>query len=69
MVRFFSFFFLMIRFDQTFHLMLFFLLLFLCDFIGLPSVLPNCRVDIYPSWIFLDDKVGKLGCFLIAGLT
>ena len=51
----------MIRFDQTFHLMLFFLLLFLCDFIGLPSVLPNCRVDICPSWIFLDDKVGKLG--------
>jgi len=44
MVRFFSFF-LMIRFDQTFHLMLFFF-----DFIGLPSVLPNYRVDICPSW-------------------
>ena len=43
MVRFFSFF-LMIRFDQTFHLMLFFF-----DFIGLPSVLPNYRVDICPS--------------------
>jgi hypothetical protein len=35
---------LMIRFDQTFHLILFF-----GDFAGLTSVLPDCRVDICPS--------------------
>jgi hypothetical protein len=48
MVGFFSFFFLMIRFDQTFHLMHSFFLF--CDFTGLTSVLSNCRVDICPSW-------------------
>jgi len=52
MVRFFSFFFLMIRFDQTFLLMLsFFLSFFFCDFAGLTSVLSNCRV----TSVFPDD--------------
>ena len=50
MVGFLSFFFLMVRFDQTFHLMLSFFFYF-CDFAGLTSILPNCRVDICPSWL------------------
>jgi len=69
MVRFFSFFFLMIRFDQTFHLML----LFFFDFAGLTSVLPNCRVDICPSWclkltgFFLMTRLEKLGASWLHG--
>jgi hypothetical protein len=35
-------FFLMIRFDQVFHLMIFF-------FTGLTFILPDCKVDICPS--------------------
>jgi len=48
MVGFFSFFFIMIRFDQTFHLMLS-LLFYFYDFARLTFVLPNCRFDICPS--------------------
>ena len=50
MVGFSSFFFIMIRFDQTFHLMLsLFFYFYFCDFTGLIFVLPNCRVNICPS--------------------
>jgi hypothetical protein len=49
MVEFFSLFFCMIKFDQAFHLMPYFFLFF-CDFAGLTSVFPDCKVDICPSW-------------------
>ena len=53
MVGFFSLFFLMIRFDQVFHLMISFFFDF-CDLAGLSSVFPDYRVDLKT---LLDDKV------------
>jgi len=61
MVGFFSFFFMMIRFDQTFHLMLSFFFFFV--------ILQDWHLSflIEINWIFLDDKVGKLGASWLQG--
>jgi len=56
MIGLFSLFFLMIRFDQVFHLMISFFFDF-CDLTGLSSVFPDYRVDLKT---LLHDRVDLL---------